>query len=393
MKKKLLALALCLLLLLPAAVPPVTASSDVYFVATEQIVLPLTEDTMPFWDKNALYISSSIFTGLAREATGISRAANAENTLVVLYGGGKALIFDLTKAYAQDIEETIYYPGAVKKNGNIYVPASLVARYFGLKYSITGAAHGFLVWMRSEDMVLTDRQFARAATGPMNTRYEAYLKELAAKKEEEQPPVVTPPDPPPVVTPPDPPPVVKPEKPAEITGEQVSLCIEAGADTESLLDVLDGYGVQAAFFCTESFIAQQGALLRRMTAAGHSIGLLADGADAARTVAEQAEAANDALARATMGKTRLAAVKNGAAADRSALEQMGLRCLSADVDISAGGLKTVASAESLLRRVAGRDRDSTVWLGAEVTAVGLRAFLSGAGQAGLGGCPAWTETT
>ena len=392
MKKKLLVLALCLVMLLPAAVSPVTASTDIYFVATEQIVLPLTEDTMPFWDKNTLYISSSIFTGLAREAVGISRATNTENDLVVLYGGGKALIFDLTKSYAQDIEETVYYPGAVEKNGNIYVPASLVARYFGLKYSITGVSRGFLVWMRSEDMVLTDRQFARAATGPMNTRYADYLKELEAK-EEEPPPVVTPPDPPPVVTPPDPPPVVEPEKPAEITGEQVSLCIEAGADTGTLLDVLDNYGVQAAFFCTEAFLAEQGALLRRMTAAGHSIGLLTDGADAARTVAEQAEAANDALARATMGKTRLALVKNGTAADRAALERMGLRCLSADVDASAAGLKTVASAEALLHRVAERDRDSTVWLGAGVTAAGLRTFLSTAGQAGLGGCPAWTETT
>jgi len=389
--KRLAALMLCLAMVLPSALQPVAAANDIYFVATERIVLPLTEDTMPFWEKSTLYISGTIFTGLAREEVGISYAVNETNDLLVLYGGGKALIFDLNKSYAQDIEENVYYPGATRRNGNIYVPASLVARYFGLKYSVTNGSHGFLIWMRSQDMVLTDRQFARAATGPMNSRYEEYLKELAAKQEE-PPPAVTPPAvTPPVVTPPAvTPPAGEPEKPKEITGEQVYLCMAAGDQTASLLNALDSYDVEATFFCTEEFITQQAGLLRRMTATGHSIGILVDGAQNAQ---EQLEAANAALARTTFGKTRLVMLQNGDAETRAAVERMGYRCLRFDLDRTSRSLKTSADATDLLHSVAQRDKDSVVWLGDTATGAGLRSFLSMTVYAELGGCPAWTETT
>lgn len=398
--KRLAALAVCLVMLFPAALQPASAANDIYFVATERIVLPLTEDTMPFWDKSTLYISGTVFTGLAREEVGISHVVNETNDLMVLYGGGKALIFDINKTYAQDVEENVYYPGAVQRNGNIYVPASLVARYFGLQYSVTGATHGFLIWMRSEDMTLTDRQFAKAATGPMNSRYQEYLKELAAKSEPETPPVVTPPvvtppvvTPPPVEPKPETPPAqkpVEPEKPKEITGEKVYLCMAGGEQTAAQLDALDSYEAKAAFFCTADFMTQQGALLRRMTATGHSVGILVDGR---QNVEEQLQAANAALARATFGKTRLVMLQNGGAEMRAAIEGMGYRCLRADLDRSAKTLRSSADATELLHSVAQRDRDSVVWLGDTVSGVGLRSFMSMTAYASLGGCPAWTETT
>jgi len=140
----------------------------------------------------------------------------------------------------------------------------------------------------------------------------------------------------------------------------------------------------------EEFITQQAGLLRRMTATGHSIGILVDGAQNAQ---EQLEAANAALARTTFGKTRLVMLQNGDAETRAAVERMGYRCLRFDLDRTSRSLKTSADATDLLHSVAQRDKDSVVWLGDTATGAGLRSFLSMTVYAELGGCPAWTETT
>lgn len=376
MKKKFLALAACVILLIQLASPAVLAEEEIYFVATERIVLPLTEDTMPFWNKSNLYISGSIFTGLARESVGISHVISEEDNLLVLYGGGKALFFEVGKTYAQDETGATLFPGAVVKNGNIFVPASLVASHFGLKYSITGAPHGFLVWMRHEDMILTDHQFAKAATGPMNNRYESYLKEQANK----DPNAGTSPGP------------AEPEQPGAVTGERVYLCMLANDRTEELLDALDSYGARAVFFCTAAFMETHGGLLRRMTATGHSIGILADGADPERSVEEQLEAANRALYRATFGKSRLVRLQNADAADLKAAEQKGFRCLHEDMDYSQLGLESTYAAATLLRQIVDRDQDASVWLGERASADGLRYFLDVADAAGVEQCLAWSET-
>ena len=84
MKKKILALAACAVMLFQLAAPYAAAAEEIYFVATERIVLPLTEETMPFWNNGYLYISSTIFTGLARESVGISHITSETEDLVTL---------------------------------------------------------------------------------------------------------------------------------------------------------------------------------------------------------------------------------------------------------------------------------------------------------------------
>ena len=76
-----------------------------------------------------------------------------------------------------------------------------------------------------------------------------------------------------------------------MTGQRIYLGMEASdaAQTRSLLDTLDRYGGQAAFYCTAEFLETEGDLLRRMAATGQAIGLLAD-ADGDRSVTEQLEA-------------------------------------------------------------------------------------------------------
>lgn len=372
-KRRWAALVLCLLLLLQTAAPAAKAKEDVYFLAAGSSVLPLSDSTMPFWDNGYLYIPGSIFTGSLRQYFGITYSYNPSTNMAVLYNvmGDRSLIFRINAGYTTDREGEISYPGCILRNGIPYVPAFLVAKYFNFTYSVTEVEHGYLVWLRQPDFGLSEKAFANAAIYSMEGRYAAYLKEKAAATET---------------------PVTEPEQGVEIDGRAVYLCLEAEESASAMLDALSAYKAQAAFFCTPEFLKQQGGLLRRMTATGQSIGILADAADPERTVAEQLEAGNRALGRATCGATRLVMIRGGKEDDLRAAEAAGYRCVEPSLDRSAYELKTVSNAKSLLQKISASRGDVSVWLGGTAGSAGLRAFLNAIEEAD-GRCLALTETS
>ena len=386
-KRRWAALALSLLLLFQLAAPPkAQAVNYVYFVAAGENVLPLSDATMPFWSGGYLYIASSIFTGIAREALNIGRSRNDKEKLVVLYSGSRAksLWFEWEKDCAYDVDGNVFYPGAIYRNDEVYVPVSLVARFFDLQYSVNKVnsrvngepIQGDLAWIRKPGNVLTDKYFMDAASSVITNRYEDYLKDK--EKEQEQQGISSP---------------GTAQTPAgvDIEGKRIYLCITAGADTSVLLDTLDQYSAQAAFFCTPEFMEQQGDLLRRMMATGQTIGILADAGDETQTVEEQLEAGNRALERATFGRTRLVRVENGDEQTLQRLGEEGYRCLEPDIDRSGYDLCSAANANSLLRRVLARKGDNVaVWLADRADALGLRYFLADV-KKNEGQCLAWTE--
>ena len=386
-KRRWAAMALSLLLLFQLAAPPkAQAVNYVYFVAAGENVLPLSDATMPFWSGGSLYIASSIFTGIAREALNIGRSRNDKEKLVVLYSGSRAksLWFEWEKDCAYDVDGNVFYPGAIYRNDEVYVPVSLVARFFDLQYSVNKVnsrvngepIQGDLAWIRKPGNVLTDKYFMDAASSVITNRYEDYLKDK--EKEQEQQGISSP---------------GTAQTPAgvDIEGKRIYLCITAGADTSVLLDTLDHYSAQAAFFCTPEFMEQQGDLLRRMMATGQTIGILADAGDETQTVEEQLEAGNRALERATFGRTRLVRVENGDEQTLQRLGEEGYRCLEPDIDRSGYGLYSAANANSLLQRVLARKGDNVaVWLADRADALGLRYFLADV-KKNEGQCLAWTE--
>ena len=384
-KRRWAALVLGLVLVLQLVMPPkAQAANYVCFVAAGENVLPLSDATMPFWNGGYLYIASSIFTGTTREALNISCARSDKNKTLVLYNNSQAkyLAFELEKNYAYDVDGNVFYPGAVYRNGEVYVPASLVAQFFGLQYSVNKVdstvngqrLQGDLAWIRKPGNVLTDKYFMDAAAYAIASRYEAYLKEK--KQQDTSAPGSTPQE----------------SAGVDMEGKRIYLCMSAGDNTASLLDTLDRYGVQAAFFCTPEFLEQQGDLLRRMTAAGQSIAILVDAGDKTRTVEEQLEAGNQALRQATCGGTRLAWLENGNEETLQRIQEAGYRCLKPDLDRSGYDLRSASNADSLLRVLARRGDDVTVWLANRVDALGLRNFLAEM-KNDDGRCLAWTETT
>ena len=121
----------------------------------------------------------------------------------------------------------------------------------------------------------------------------------------------------------------------------------------------------ATFYCTPDFLESNGELLRRMTASGHAVGILAESGE---DTAEQLRRGNEALYRATLGKTRLAYVP----------------------DAEDYKLESSSNASALMKRVSARRGDVSVWLGTTASAAGLREFVISAQGAGHY-CRAMTE--
>ena len=382
MKKKLAAWILCLLLVFQMAGPPsAQAGSYVYFVAVGENILPLSDKTMPFWKDGYLYIASSIITGSARDALNVSCIRNNSQKRVILYSREEAesLFFDWETNYATDKVGNTYSPGAIYKNGEVFIPAALVARLFDLQYSVSTvnaeangeSIRGELVWLRKPGHVLSPNVFTdAAASGAIPERYADYMKEKKPAEEPDR---------------------TEPSYREEVDGKRIYLCLTAGENTEELLNLLDQYGAHAAFFCTPEFLAMEGDLLRRMTVTGHGIGLLADANDSEQSVEEQLAEGNRLLKQATCTGTRLANIQNENEAVLQAVEEAGYRALDPDLDRTGYQLRGVTNANSLLRSISGQRNDVSVWLSDTAAAGGLRAFLSALGNA-EGQCLAWTET-
>ena len=475
-----------------------------YFVAVENMMAPLTEDTMPFWHDAYLYISADIFTGNIRDALGVSRAKIGDG--VLLYRGEQSLLFREGYPYAQDSREETYAPGMVWRDGGAYVPASVVARYFKLTYSIVSVKYGQLVWLRSAAFKMDDKAFAKAAEFQMNAAYQEYLRSLEPEEEPEPPPeweAETPseeeapeasgewealPEPDPEgaereaesltpsesadpdatttpaapsspttttpaapsapattkpaapstpatttpvtpstpttttpaapstpattkpvtpstpattpaapstpatttpapttttpVTPPDPAPTVTEPVPPEIGGGQnIYLCLRGGDATSASLDALDRHDIRAAVFCDETFLSEQGDLLRRMAATGYPIGLYVPSGDSASVLA-RLEACNEQLRRVTMEKTRLVCADGAGETLLRALRGAGYICIRPALDRSEFPLRTSRQASELLTAAAGQSESVIIWLGGAVSRSGLNAFVNDALEVG-----------
>lgn len=381
MKRRAAALLFCLLLVFQLSLPPARAAERVYFTAVGSYVLPLSDNTMPFWSGGYVYIPSSIFTGAAREALGVSQVLDSGQEWVTLYSVRKSLTYNLSDHCALDNDGTVYYPGAIRRNGTVFVPASTVSRYFDLVYSVMEVEHGSMVWLRQSDYNMSDKLYAGAAQYSMNSVYADYIraKETARPEGGSSGGTARPSSP------------SEPQDPAAgLDGMRIALCLKVGSDAAAMADALAVYGAGAAFFFTPEEMERQGGTLRRLTAAGQGIGILADASHPEQTVEEQLEAGNAALFRATCGKTRLAYIQNSGAHTLRTAGEAGFHCLRPDLDRSGSALRSASGAQELVRRLASWRGDAAVWLGDDVSPAGLRAFLFAAREAG-GECAAYTE--
>ena len=227
MKRWAAALLLCLLLAFQLSLSPARAADRVYFTAAGSYILPLSDNTMPFWSGGYVYIASSIFTGRGREALGVSQVFNSDQDRLVLYGGGRSLTYDFTANCALDGDGAAYYPGAIRRGGVIFVPASTVSRYFDLVYSIIEVDQGSMVWLRTPSYGTSDKIYVDAAQYTVNSIYADYIRAKGDSRPGEGGPDGS----------------SQPNTSAEsqegLEGKRVALCLKAGSDAAQLADALE----------------------------------------------------------------------------------------------------------------------------------------------------------
>ena len=301
----------------------------------------------------------------------ISIINNTAKKMTVLEKDRRALLFDWEKGTAQDGGGQVLTPGLIQSGGSAFVPASIVSDFFGLQYSVTEVAHGYLVWLRSPNFGMTTADFANAATYNMEERYTAYTKGSQTPSTPQTPSGTTVPP----------------------SGARIRLCIEADQRAGSLLDALERTNGWATFYCTPEFMENNGDLLRRLAVSGSAVGLLLDPEDPAESLDQQLKRGNDALYRATLTRTRLVYADGGEAfryilpLQPSVRQQQhpipGFRHYPLDT-------RSAANAAALLKRVSARRRDVSVWLGTTASAAGVKEFVSSAQREGHY-CRAMTE--
>lgn len=314
--KKRISAALCAVVLLStllvlALSTAAAAEEKVYFMAVNETVLDLNDDTMPRVVGGALYVPYTLFDpNTAGASLGLFSSYNRTTGQVVIYSRNNSLIFDLN-ADNSSAQGTIYRDKAIIRNSMVFVPVDAVCRFFDLQWSLLTVEYGYVVRVKNSSVVLDDRAFTDAAYFAVRARYSSYIQSKT--------PVESPSTPPEEATPSQP---VTEDDTGDLQGSRVYLAfrMEDGAGMTDILDRLERYGVYGVFFCRPEEMSDRDDDIRSLVAAGHQIGLLLDGA----TLDEQREQAvlgQQLLAHIARTETALCLSENLADADRVTLSE------------------------------------------------------------------------
>ena len=333
-KKGLLALALCAALALGIAIPAFGASGTLYLMAVNERVLDVTAENMPTVMNGVLYVP---YTMLSIRDTGINLGVSAlystTRRTVLVSNGQIGIVFDLQSNTAQDLQGNPVPVRAMVRNSMTFLPIDYLCFYFGsISCSRVRSDYGTVIRVTNGSAVLRDLDFIDAADNILAESLRGYYASVA-------PPETTAPVP---TTPPTAPPVQA----------VVLLALRWGEQAEELARLLEDRGARALFLFTVEELRGQDDAVRRLAAAGHTIGLALTGEDAETCVAQLKEG------RGLLGSIAryYALVASAEALDsegREALRQEGCVVWSPDFrgeDYRSGG----ALAEALASRPASR---------------------------------------
>ncbi|MEA4895749.1 MAG: hypothetical protein VB064_10875 [Oscillospiraceae bacterium] len=245
MKRKIIAIILVILFLVPFTQAANADSSGLCFTATNDLLLDL--GSMTAFVSGIAYVPAKVFSTF-----GVYNNYFPSDSTATLYNSRKNIFFNLSSGNSYDSQENTYSVSAVMKNGQVYVPVAWVCQYFGLYYSyISGDGYGDIVRIKNGAEVLTDAKFFNAAASLM----QSYYNESNGTSSPSTP------------TPSQPIP-----SDDENSGASVSLSF-IGLPSEKLLDSLDDYATNACFFVTADDVASSPDTIRRICGSGHSIGI------------------------------------------------------------------------------------------------------------------------
>jgi len=349
---------LCLLLavvMLAGFEPPTDAVTTVIFTAVNDTLLPLADDTMPFYSGGAIYAPSSAFDGTD---LGIYYSRSRDKNTALFYKQRNVIIFDLAAGTIETNNGAELTGTAIVRGDVVFFPLDVMCSYFNLEYSYTRITYGYLLRIKSDSVVLSDAKFIDAANSSMAQRYARYGRPQAEPVQTEEPP-------------PEPPPT---QETAQRTFYPVVACTDP-ATAETLIRRF-GAG-RATYLFPPDGVDGADELLRCLAAGGGTTALRVNAADGAEQAIAQIEAGNRTLWAAANCKTRLVWLDGASEDTARRVAEAGYCPISAAVNLS--GIVSSASRTSarIISAADARRGSCCVFLGTDVEIAGdLGALLA-----------------
>ena len=335
--KRALCLAFALLLLVSLVPGRADAADTVYFTAVNDQLLPLNDETMPFWSGGALYVPSTALDG---NDLGIFYSRSRDRSTAVLYRQRSVITFDLAAGTIDTNSGQSYAGSAIARGDTVFLPLDVICRFFGLEYSYTRINYGYLVRIKNENVVLSDATL----------RYTRYERAKMPEADETPQPVEN--------------------TPAQETPQQrtVYLVIEAtdAAHTEQTLAYLSSG--RAAFLFAPEHLPDAGDLLRQLASGGGAIALRVDASAGANAALSQIAEGNRALWNAANVKTRLVRLDGASEETRQLVAEAGYCPLSFALDYSSGASSVSRMSTRILAAADANGGSCCVFLGTDENA-------------------------
>lgn len=344
-------------LLLAVLLPVCSDAVDtVYFTAINEQLLPLNDDTMPFWSGSTLYVSHVALEG---NDLGIHANRNREQQKITLYRKADAIIFDLDAGGAADNKGRTYSGSAVLRGSTVFFPVDTVCRFFGLEYSYNRVPHGYLLRIKSSSVVLSDSAFIDAATSAFNQRFSQYERAHAPAAEQSAMPAE--------------------QTPAKEEARRTAYLLFEVTDAalaEQLLLQLPNR--QATFLFSQQAAESAGDLLRRLGAGEGAIALRVDASEGPEAALRQIEDGNRALWAAARVKTRLVRLTGASGETQRAVREAGYCPIRYTLDYNGSQASAAQMSTRILSAADSGGGSCRVFLGTDKNAAEkLSALLSG----------------
>lgn len=305
------------------------SSKAIMLTATNDTLLPLSDNTMPARLGGELYVPYEVFSSFSVQS-------NYDSGLLTLSSGENELIFSPSEGFTYDGNNNSYETPAYDRNSSIYVPVKLCCSQFSLEYSSISAS-GETVLRITDGSSNSDSAFVAANAAQIEQAINQYYGYPNTPDTTETPPAVQDPQSPEQPAEPTPPPVE--EKPTQKANHvYLTFFGETTEYTAEILDALKNAQTEATFFLPANTEKWSDDTVRRIIAEGHSAALLLQAAstDTPEALVNQLSAANEHLSFLTGQETRL--VSNTEDCDklsgsqRSAILSAGYRFWDAIVD-------------------------------------------------------------
>lgn len=347
--KKILAALLALALVFTLVRQEGTAVlENVYFTAVNDKLMPLNDETMPFWSNNTLYICHTAFD---RTDLDVHYIRNYSMGLAVLYTSKMGLYFDLAGRTVYDKNNVPYNGSAIEKNGYVFFPIDLVCRYFGLSWSQSDTATVPLIRIKSETAVLDDASFISAAATMMAGRYAEYEKNVNTSQQEEdkKPPKQPEKDP------------IEELPPIHAADGQKVYLVLSGKTEEAVRDAMRTLGDNGATFLLTVQQMENGDLVRALLGSGHSVALLVRSSTESEILSEL-QRARELVWKAACSLLQL--VWYEGEDDAAALfDEQGCVNITVQIDRRTAATRTDKDVDTLMRVIGKHQEDLGVYLG------------------------------